>query len=306
MERLRLMCWCQTCVSGLHLPAFAAAEGGLFAEQGLEVEFVDCPAVPDVSLAGWSTTVKAVAGGGADFALSSVAYLLAAQAEADGRLAARFAAVFHQRNPIAALVANNSDLREPDELPGRRMAGWPGSWFVEELEGAVAQVGLDPLAVVDAPADLLGALGRGEIDVVPGWVDMTPGYSKSGLPVRAIPLDLDGYATGLVAADRLPLERVSRMRDALAAGYELQREEPELGISAFRRRFPSISEEHLRAGWSVLEPYVFDGPEPGVMDAARWRQTIESTAARHDLPVIAAERVYRPELLPAAVEYAAA
>jgi hypothetical protein len=54
--------------------------------------------------------------------------------------------------------------------------------------------------------------------------------------VRPIGLDIETYATGLLAADRLPLEIVTRMRDAFVAGYQLQLEQP-----AFRRRFPDIN-----------------------------------------------------------------
>ncbi len=136
-------------------------------------------------------------------------------------------------------------------------------------------------------------------------MDMTPGYTK-GRRVRAVPLDFEVYATGLVAADRLPVELVLRTRDALVAGYELQREQPELGIAAFRRRFPTISEEHLHIGWSVLEPYASDGPRPGSMNAERWRATIDYTAATHGLSAPAPEQVYRPELLAPLLEYSPA
>ncbi len=305
MDRVRLMCWCRSCVSGLHLPAFAAADAGLFAGEGLDVEFLGCVSPSGGSLRAWSEMISAVAAGEAEFALTSVAYLLAGQAAAEGRLAARFAAVFHQRNPIAALVASNSGLREPEDLSGRKLAA-RGSWYVEELEGAVAELGLAPLTRVAPTQEIIAALASGEVDAIPGWVDMTPSYSKEGREVRAIALQLDGYATGLVAADRLAPELVSRMRDALAAGYELQHEQPEVGIAAFRRRFPGVSEQHLRTGWSQFEPYAFAGPAPLSMDAERWQRTIDYTAATHGLANIPAERVYRPELLAPATEYMSA
>ncbi|MDQ6778206.1 MAG: ABC transporter substrate-binding protein [Actinomycetota bacterium] len=296
MDRLRLMCWCRSCVSGLHLPAYAAADHGVFADHGIEVEFVDCVKTPGGSLGAWSAMVSAVADGEADFALTSVAYLLAGQSAAEGRLAARFAAVFHQRNPIAALVASDSRLRSQDDLAGTRIAA-TGSWYVEELEGALAQLGLPPLTAVDAPSDVRAALGAGEIDLIPGWVDMSPSYSREGLEIRAIPLEGDAYATGLVAADRLALELVSRMRDALADGYQLQRKHPELGIDALRSRFPGISEHHLRTAWSVFEPYAFARAEPLAMDAERWQRTIDYTAATHGLPSLPAEQIYRQDLV---------
>ena len=86
MQRVRVMTWCSSCVGGMHLPLFAAAEGGLFAEQGLEVEFVAAATAPDFSLPGFAARVKAVVAGEADFALTFVAYLLAARTEAAGCL----------------------------------------------------------------------------------------------------------------------------------------------------------------------------------------------------------------------------
>jgi len=301
MESVRLMCWCRGCVSGLHLPAFAAADGGVFAEAELDVEFVDLVSPGDRSLRGYAATLHALTGGEADFALSSVAYLLAGQTETHGSVGSRFAAVFHQRNPIAGMVLEDSDVREPEDLVGRKTAGRDGSWFAREFEGALAYMDLGAPTVVKPTGDYREALRQGEIDVIPAWVDMTPGY-RAGLPIRAVPLDIEVYATGLVAADRLPLELVARMRDALTAGYELQREQPEVGITAFRRRFPNISEDHLRIGWSALEPYAFDGPTPGSMDAKRWTATIEYTAAAHGLSEFPADRIYRPELLAPAAE----
>ncbi len=303
MEQVRLMTWCSSCVSGVHLPAFAAAEGGLFAERGLEVEFTGCARAPDWTLRGFTARPKAVAAGEADFALTSVAYALAAQTELEGRLGARFAAVSHQRNPIAAIVREDSGLESPDELEGLPAAQWNMPWFAQEYAGAMSFLGLDPPVMADS-ADPDAQLERGEVDVIPTWVDMTLNHVDKGYAVRPIGLDIETYATGLLAADRLPLELVARMRDAFVAGYELQLDQPELGIAAFRRRFPDISEQHIRDSWSLFEPYAFDGGTPGAMHAERWETTIEHTAETHGLSTFPGERIYRPELLAPAVEYA--
>ncbi len=319
MQRVRLMCWCTSCVGGAHLPAFAAAEGGLFAEHGLEVEFVRAPAAPDWTLRGFGSRLNAVAAGDADFALTSIAYLASAQAEAGGCFPARFVAVSHQHNPIAAVVREDSDIRDPADLPRARAARWCMPWFTEEYVGALAHLELGRATVVGSSEgvdlETLGgmnrALGGRAIDVIPVWMDMTPyhreaRFTDAGFPTRVIALDIEVYTTGLLAADRLPLELVTRMRDAFAAGYELQREDPEPGIAAFRRRFSDISEEQIRANWALFEPYAFDGAAPGSMDAGRWQTTIGYTAATHGLPVFAAESLYRPELLAPALAAAAA
>ncbi len=297
MQRVRLMVWCRTCLSGVHLPAFAAAEGGLFADQGLEVEFIDCMHAADWSLQGFAARPQAVAAGRADFALTSVAYLVAAQSAAAGRLPVRFAAVCHQRNPLCAVVRADSELRSPEDLAGRRAARWRMPWFTQDYVGALDHLGLEPPAIVDISDDLYGALERGQIDVIPTWIDMSHHSRDAGFPVRAIALDIDVYTTGLVAADRLDPDVISRMRDAFVAGYDLQVRHPDVGVAGFRRRYPDVSEEHIRASWARFEPYAFDRVPPGTMRADRWEATIDYTANTHGLSVFPGERLYRPELL---------
>ncbi len=306
MQRVRLMCWCRSCVGGVHLPAFAASAAGLFADQGLELEFVEAASAPDMTLRGLSARVKAVAAGEAEFALTSVPFLLSAQTEAEGCLPARFAAVSHQRNPIVAVVREDSDIHEPADLVSARAARWSIPWFTQEYVGALAHMGLGRATVVEASGDLNRALGEGEIDVIPTWMEMTLYHVDAGFPIRIIPLDLPVYTTGLLAADHLSLELVARMRAAFVAGFDLQREQPEPGIAAFRRRFPSISDAHIRANWALFEPYAFDRVTPGSMDAERWQATIDYTAATHGVSAFPAEDVYRTELLAPAPEPAVA
>lgn len=297
MQRVRLMGWCRTCVTGMHLPAFAAAEAGLFAEQGIELEFVDCEPAADYSLSGFTTRPKAVAAGRADFALSGVAYLLAAQTELAGALPVRFVAVAHQRNPITAIVRADSELQTPEDLPGRRAARWSIPWFTDEYAGALAHMGLDEPRIVDLSENIDEALADGTIDVMPTWMEMTLHHRKPGFQIRTIPLDIDVYTTGLIAADRVPLEVVTRMRDAFVAGYALCRERPELAIAGFVRRYPDVTEAHIRRNWALFEPYACDSVPPGSMDGGRWQATIEYTAGAHGLSRVAGERFYRPELV---------
>lgn len=294
------MCWCRSCVSGLHLPAYAAADAGSFADHGIEIELVDCVSTPGGSLAAWSAMITAVSEGVADLALTSVAYMLAGQTAARGRLAARFAAVFHQESPLAALVRHDSSFRSPADLAGAKVAQ-SGSWFLRELEGGLEHLGLPPLTRVEAPSDARAALRDGEIDLIPGWADMLPSYDREGVRIRTVPLDVDAYTTGLVAADRLALDVVVRARDALVAGYHLHREHPQLGIDAVRRRLPRLSEDHLSVGWSVFEPYAFARAEPLAMDPERWWRTIDYTAATHGLPSLSADQVYHPDLVAPAI-----
>jgi len=281
----------------MHLPVFAAAESGLFAEHGLEVELVSAPPFTDFSLSGLAARVKAVAAGDADFALTSVIYLLAMQSETGGRLPVRFVATSHQRNPIVGVVRDDSGLLWSADLAGARAARWKIPWYTQEYAGALEYLGLEAPVIIDIPGDLDHALGSGEIDVIPTWMDMTLYHRDAGFGVRAIPLDIPVYTTGLVAADHLSGDVVCRMRDAFVAGHELHVEQPELGMAGFRRRFPDVFEAHARANWALYEPYAFDGVRPGTMDANRWERTIAYASRTHGLPTFPGAALYRPELL---------
>lgn len=316
MQRVRLMTWCSRSVSGMHLPAFAAAEGGLFAERGLEVEFLPGAIPPDNSVPGLTARVKAVGAGYADFALTAVLYLLAAQTEAAGSVPVRFVATAHQRNPITGVVREDSGLRNPDDLPGARTARWSIPWFAQEYAGALDFMGLGAPVMIDTPGHLDPALGSGEVDVLPVWMDDTTAAQTQGMVIhhrgaalglRAIPLDIPVYTTGLVAADRLPADVIMAMRDAYIAGYQLQVEHPELGLAGFRRCFPDVSEQHARTNWGLFEPQARNGGAPfGSMNANRWQETIAHTAKTHGLSTFPGDRLYRPEFLAPAPDHVAA
>ncbi len=278
----------------MHLPLFAAAQAGRFAEQGLEVEWVA------------SRPPEAVHAGDADFALTSAVHVLRAQTRAEGRLAMRFIATFHQRNPIAAVVREDSGRRTPRDLAGARAARWGSPWFAHEYAGVLRHLDLAAPVLIDTPGGLDEALGSGAVDVLPMWMDatapaetlgMTLFHRGAGFAVRSIALDIPVYSTGLIAADRVPLDVVQRMQHALAAGHELQREDSEPGLAGFHRHFPEVSTEHARISWALYEPYAFDGVAPGSMEADRWRDTIAHTTRTHALATLPEEQIYRPELL---------
>lgn len=291
---MRLMTWCPHSVGGMHLPAFAASEAGLFAERGLEVEFV--PA---------SAACEAITAGDADFGLTAAVHVLVAQSRADGRLPVRFVAAFHQRNPIAAVVRADSGRDTVADLAGARASRWGSPWFTTEYAGALDHLGLAAPVIVDTPGSLDEALGSGEVDVLPMWMDQTTPARAQGMvlhrpgetfDVRAIALDIPVYSTGLIAADHLPADVVLAVRDAIAAGHALQRDHPEPGLAAFGRCFPHVSEDHTKVNWALYEPYAIDGATPGSMSMSRWRETIAFVSRTHDLPALEHDQLVRPEL----------
>ena len=261
---------------------------GLFAEHRIEVEIVDPPGGPD--------NIKQVAAGTRDFCLTSVHHFLTARAEA-GDLAARFVAIVVQRSPLAALVPDGSPIARPEELAGVRLGGSGDHNHTIEFLATLEHLGVgSPSLITPADVDAQSALGRGEVDAIVGFVDALPRASRlAGLPLRAIPVGLDIYASGLVAADRLSHDTVARMRAALAAALERQRQDPRSGLTELCRRYPETVPDEAIEGWRLLEPNIFVGAEPGSMAPGRWDATLAFLTEARALPRPHPERVYRPE-----------
>jgi len=292
-DRVRLSLFCPSCLPGYHLPFFTGVASGVFAEHGLVVDILDPPPPPG------STNAHRVATGGAEFGLTGVTYFLFARKEAGGRLPARFVAVIHQRSPLGAIVAEDSDIGVPEDLPGRRMGrGELTGWLADECGQALADRGLGPPAYVELPhGDAPYALGRGEVDVCATMVDTLNGIAvKGGLPVRGIGLGPDIYSSGLIAADSVPDDVVGRMRAAVAAAFAAQQADPESAVAEFCERFPDVQPRLARAGWDLLQPYAACEAGIGAMDRGRWHDTIEWIGRAHGLRPVDADEVYRPDL----------
>ena len=238
-----------------------------------------------------------MAAGGADFCLTSVTHYLRARARS-GALAARFVAVVTQRHPMAGIVRDDSSMAVPADLAGRRVGGPAGSALVAEYRAGLEWLGLAPPALVpvdysEAPA----ALGRGEVEVVPDFADLVPRTGhQAGVPVRAVPLGIEVYGSGLVAADRVPAEVVERVRSVLAVALVRQREDPTAGVEQLEARYPEVDPADAVEGWRLVEPNIFTGTEPGSMETGRWADTIAWTAAAHGFEPPEPHTVYRPEL----------
>lgn len=224
-------------------------------------------------------------------------HYLVARAE-DGALSARFVAVVAQRSPMAGLVAADSALHAPADLGGRRVGGSGDGRLLTEYCASLARRGVEEPDVVfcddgQAPA----ALGRGDVDVVPDFSDLLPRVRRqAGIDVRSVPVGADVYSTGLVAGDHVPHELAARMRDAVAAAIERQRQMPETGLDALRGRYPDVDPDEALEGWRLAEPAIFTGVPVGTMQADRWQATVDHYAAGHGLSALDPVTIYRPAL----------
>jgi len=285
---VRLSFYCTTCLPGYHLPYVSAATNGLFAGLDLDVELLDPPG-------GGPDNIERVGSGGADFCLTSVAHYLTARARS-GEIPARFVAIVVQRSPMAALVAEDSPLATPADLAGCRLGGPQDSGLVADYQASLDHLGIDRSELV--PMDYLDAwdaLADGKVDAVADYVDVLPRLRRTaGVAVRAIPLGIEVYSSGLVAADRLPDEEVADMCEAVVAALERQRLHPEEGVDALQLRYPGTDRSAALEGWALVVPNIFTDVPTGSMSAARWATTVRFVSGAHGLAPVRPDSVYRP------------
>jgi hypothetical protein len=130
------------------------------------------------------------------------------------------------------------------------------------------------------------------------FVDLLPRIRRqAGVAVRAVPLGLEVYSSGLVAADRIPGEVVARVQTAVAAALEAQRDDPKAGLDELARRYPDADPLEAVEGWELAAPNIFTGPTPGSSDPETWARTITHVAGAHRLPAPNPDTVFRRELV---------
>jgi NitT/TauT family transport system substrate-binding protein len=254
-----------------------------------------------------------VAAGGADFCLTSVTHYLTARAQA-GPLAARFVFVVVRRSPMSGFVVAESPLTRPADLAGRRLGAPETSRLVKEFRAGMAVLGLDPPELVACDYSLApAAMARGDVDMVCDFVDLLPRIRRqAGVAVRPVPLGLDVYSSGLVAADRIPDDVVARLQSAIAAALEAQRADPKAGLDELAVRYPDADPLDAVEGWELAVPNIFTGAStplagplgpatPGSSDPETWARTIAHIAGAHGLPAPDPDTVFRRHLVDVSV-----
>src|SRR6266571_821706 len=267
---------------GYHLPYFTAAETGIFAEHGLEVEIVDPVPGP--------ANARAVAAGRYEFCLTSVAHYLTAKREHDG-VDAKFVLMVARRPHHAVFfldgrpAAHGRPIQGFDDLGGVTLLGSRESPFVREYLALADRLGAQPGEVVELPYEhVMEALAAGDGDLAVDFLDLRPTFERVAAErgtVGALPLyeaGADAYGSGLVAGTWLIESRpetVRRMVAALVEALLAAREDPTPGIAPMRARFPEFDPEHAVAGWRAGDPLVFGASGAlGSMDRAGWERTL--------------------------------
>lgn len=217
------------------LPVFVALELGFFAEEGVDLQVVDCVGGP--------SCMRELLEGRADLATAS-------------EMTAAFSAFDRSDYAIVSTIATSSSnlklvanaqagaLATPRDWAGKRIGtsiGSAGHYFVELH---LLAINVDPrgLTIVDlAPAKAVEALQSGHVDVIAAWEPF--GYMAAKAPGatgRVLPRASAYVQTfNLVAARRLfgaRDEALARLLRAVERGVQFIQDRPEEAKAILRKR----------------------------------------------------------------------
>jgi len=229
-------------------PVAAAQKGGIFAENGLDVEFVNFAGSTEALL-------ETIATGKADAGIGmALRWLKPLEQGFDVRIVAGL-----HSGCLRLLVGKDSGVTDISELRGKTVAisdlSSPAKHF---FSVRLAKLGIDPEAEVNwrvFPGELLGAvIDRGEAQAVAHWDPLTYQFLKAGNVVE-IATNLDGeYANRAccVIGVRNALLRenpqaVQALVKATIQGQHYAAENPRIAAEAYQPFSPKTSIEDLEA-----------------------------------------------------------
>src|SRR5882672_12441063 len=102
--------------TGEYIPHYTALEKGWYRDEGLDVKILRGQGSGD--------TIKRIAAGQGEVGIADMSALIAARANTD--VAVKAIALWYRRSPIGIFVRNDSPIKTPKELEGKKLAISPG------------------------------------------------------------------------------------------------------------------------------------------------------------------------------------
>jgi NitT/TauT family transport system substrate-binding protein len=268
-------------IGGKHALFYPALEKGFYREQGLEVEMLRGT--------GSQETAQAVDRGLADFGFSDAGVVTLEVAR--GAKLKVIGMVFDEQ-PLMFIVLKGSGINSPKDFVGKRYGTALASMSGALFPGFMRLNQIDPAQVKMINVEIASTIPA----LFTGQIDITAGYSNSGLPIAwfsaskegkevvSIPAGdygLDIYSNGIIATQRTLETRqdtVRRFMQATYRGLKYAAERPQEALDIVFARHPEIrNKEIARAQFrEALRNFLTPAARKnglGWMDAAKWKLT---------------------------------
>jgi NitT/TauT family transport system substrate-binding protein len=235
---------------------YAAAQNGYYAEEGLQVSFLE--GGPEVDF------ISPVAAGKAQFGVAQPANLILARANGEP---VRSIAVIYRRSPIVFVSHADLGITRPQEFAGKKIRS--AITLDQTLRAVMARVGVQPdqYEVIHLPGDV-ALFASGEIPVWAGFINVfVVDVKRAGYEVNIIYPDDYGihfYGDVLITTDQLIANDpglVERFTRATLKGWTYAVENPE-EIGAIVRNYKTDADEEVETAKMIASlPLVNTGED---------------------------------------------
>lgn len=244
-------------ISGRHVGFFVAKEKGFYKEEGLNVDIERGYGTAD--------SIKRISTGSADFAILSVASLMAAKGESNPPV--MLVASFFNKGPEAILFLKSSTIKAPKDLAGKRIGSASAGSSLDLLEAFAKSTGLSGYRSVTMASDqTYPALLTKQVDAITGFTDnaavMRPIAMKKGDDIEVMPYSdygVDNYGTGIVVNTKLAASKSPKIGAFLKGslrGIAWSIAHPEEAVAILRKHVPTISADVALATWKIDEKLI--------------------------------------------------
>lgn len=275
--------------SGLHVPYYAAAAEGFYAEEGIDLTEIESGQGSD-----FSATQAGL--GNADFAITSSDQVLNINADED--LAVRSVGVVMQRGPTQVFTARENfgeELTDPEQLASATIGSGPGM-VRRMVEAYLEQEGLlDSVEYVDSGFDTVQQLLSGEIDAAGGVFSDVVDARNQGSRIDALSVNetVPAYGHLIATAESFAEANPDVVRSflrATARGAVWANRNPEEATDQLVEAVPELEGTResqldkwgaLRSGFMLSEAVEEHGW--GYNDAAVW-ESVAATLSDGDFP----------------------
>lgn len=291
-------------ISGRHVGFFVAKEKGYYKEEGLNVAIERGYGTAD--------SIKRISTGSADFAILSVASLIAAKAESNPPV--MLVASFFNKGPETILVLKSSKIRSPKDLAGKRIGSAPAGSSLDLLKAFAKTTGLDGYqSVLMASDQTYPALLTKQVDAITGFTDnaavMRPIAQRQDDDIEIMPYSdygVDNYGTGIVVNTKFAQSKSPKIRGFLKAslrGIAWSLKNPEEAVAILKKHVPTMSTDTALATWKIDEKLIStsETKKYGLGYLSKERMAVTYDMAQKYMGVtkpLSLENVYTAEFIP--------
>lgn len=259
-------------VNGQHAPLYAALDKGFYKAEGIDLEILEGK--------GTGPTVQLMAAGTDTFAYAELGTMMSGVAKG---LPLKAVMLAIPQFPYAILSLQETGIKEPKDLIGKRLATNPGIVADKAFLEANGLTGKVEVSMVAAQAKMQAVLLK-KADATTGLINsQVPSMEAQGAKVSIMKMsdwgvNLIGY--GFFANNATLKEKPDLVRRFLRAtlkGYDFARQNGNEAVDALMKHFPAMPREAMARMWTLTVPLLDAGRKAhfGFSDRELWERSQE-------------------------------